>query len=441
MQNQSKHSKIHSLVLLLILALAGTIVKAQTKVPKVSYVVTGQETTYVVQPVNEIRIQRTQNDDWEFDGDFESDEDLEFGGDFDWDEDWSENYQYDYNFDWTLPEILGEIEFPTAEVNEAIQESLELSRAALRATSRAMREKSRRMRSRMRTVPRPSPQPRQEKYDQEEWQALKELYHTGYNLILKEKWLEALTALREFISKYPSTNYTDDARFWICYAQEHSGTKSTEVFEAYQLFIADFQSSKWADDAKASLITIGRQLVGKNRKQREQYGPIVMQLQRDLDNEVALAALTSLRRSDDESALQAIIGVYDPTGEEEFRKKVVYALGHMEGDAVAVKLAEIARRDPSEDVRELAINRLSHIDSEAAIDGLAAIAKDSPNTDARLRAVRALGRTDSDRVVPILLDMARNDPHIRVRTEAAASLGHLDTAPAREALIQLLERK
>ncbi|MEE9466207.1 MAG: HEAT repeat domain-containing protein [Candidatus Neomarinimicrobiota bacterium] len=424
MQNQAKHSKIHYIVLLLLLALAGTSAHTQTSVSEGSNVVTKQGTTYVVGPEGEKMVITIQDDDWEFESDDDWDEE--------WDDDWDEEYLYNSGSDWTMPEILEAIELPTEEMLEDIRESLDRSREAIRHERRAVRVENRRLRSRRRMA---------QQYDQEEWDELKKAYKAGYNLILEEKWLEALTALREFISKYPSTNYTDDARFWICYAQEHSGTAATEVFEVYQLFIADFPKSKWADDAKASLITIGRQLVAKNRKQREKYGPIVKRLQQDLDNEVALAALASLTHSDDESAQQAIIGIYDPEGDEKFRKKVVYALGHMEGDDQVAKLADIARRDPSEDVRKVAIRSLLYIDTEAAFDAFSEIAKDSPDADVRLQAVRASGHIDSDRVVAVLLDLAQNDPHIRVRTEAAALLGHLDTPAAREALIQLLERK
>ncbi|MCB0295031.1 MAG: hypothetical protein KDG51_07275, partial [Calditrichaeota bacterium] len=45
-------------------------------------------------------------------------------------------------------------------------------------------------------------------------------YQDAYNLILDEKWSEAITAFDNLLGQYPKSGWVDDARFWRCYANE-----------------------------------------------------------------------------------------------------------------------------------------------------------------------------------------------------------------------------
>ncbi len=48
-------------------------------------------------------------------------------------------------------------------------------------------------------------------------------YKQAYNQVLEEKWAEAFKAMEAMVREYPKSAWTDDARFWQCYAREKLG--------------------------------------------------------------------------------------------------------------------------------------------------------------------------------------------------------------------------
>ncbi len=267
-------------------------------------------------------------------------------------------------------------------------------------------------------------------------------YQDAYKLILQGHWRRALETFREYLTKYPQSHYEDDARFWVCYSLEHSGVDDEEVFHAYNAFITDYPDGKssWDDDAKDSLVRIGRRLAAVDRKNKAKYGPIVDAIIKDANAEVALAAIYSLQRSGGEHATEVILKTYDPTGDENYRKKVVMIIGRLEGPEVLNKLADIAVNDPSNEVRRAAIRSIGRSDEAEAADALMKLAKQSDDSAVRVDAVRSLGRMDDEKAVDLLLDIAMNDSHIRVRTEAVTALGRMNSEAAQDALAKLLQR-
>lgn len=304
-------------------------------------------------------------------------------------------------------------------------------------------------------------------------QEIAQAYQEAYALILEEKWAEAREALDSFLEKFKDTRYTDDARFWICYALDKSGMPEEEIFDAYYQFIQEFADSKWRDDAKANLIILGRKLSAKSKKARTQYGPILEQLEQEYKVQVAIATLSRLKDVEAKNALQAIFSLYDRTEDKDQRKEIVYALRRFKDPAVVDKLVEIARKDSDKDVRDEAVNTLRRQGGEASIRALIALATGQEDTNTRTSAVNALGRVTGSsariiaspmgqitgqittlqplegglessvikEVVNVLLELALNDPHVKVRTEAVSSLARINTPEAQEALIEILEGK
>jgi len=85
-------------------------------------------------------------------------------------------------------------------------------------------------------------------------------YQQAHNLVLDEKWDNAIDVLQTFIEKYPKSKWVDDARFWKCYAGEKKGDDLEAVFECYQKFVKKYRNSKWTDDAKSNMIRLGTKL-------------------------------------------------------------------------------------------------------------------------------------------------------------------------------------
>ncbi|HEY4491145.1 MAG TPA: tetratricopeptide repeat protein, partial [Acidobacteriota bacterium] len=88
-------------------------------------------------------------------------------------------------------------------------------------------------------------------------------YYAAYNMILDEKYAEAIQAFEKFRKEFPNSDKGDDAFFWICLAREKSGLSAEEAAKCYQNFIAAYPESDYADDATENLVRIAHQLVKK----------------------------------------------------------------------------------------------------------------------------------------------------------------------------------
>ena len=84
-----------------------------------------------------------------------------------------------------------------------------------------------------------------------------QVYRAGYNLVLEERWEEAGKKMSEVISKYPKSNYVDEAQYWYSYSLKHIDKK--RAIAAYTKFIEAYPESKYYDDALADLAELKKQ--------------------------------------------------------------------------------------------------------------------------------------------------------------------------------------
>jgi TolA-binding protein len=389
-------------------------------------------------------------DDYHDDLDHDYDDDYDF--DFDLDHDF--DLDYDGGMRFVMPEMEFLIEGAEVQHEAALmqkeaalrqKEAVRIQKEGQRVQREGRRIKGEALRVQSERLGRQKEALRIQREDIGHWQEpgqVKQSYQDAYELVLQGKWKRALDAMNEYLRKYPSSRYEDDARFWICYSMEHEGEPDEQVFDVYNTFINDFgDRSSWHDDAKDSAIKIGRRLAAVNRKNKAKYGPIVDAMVKDANTEVALAALYSLQRNGGEHATNILLSTYDPESDEEYRKKVVMIIGRLEGPQVLQKLVDIASEDPSPEVRSAAIRSLGRSDGEAAVAALAKVARTANDNSLRVDAVVALGRLDIESAIEPLLDIAMNDTHVGVRTAAVSALGRMDSEAAQNALIKILQRK
>jgi tetratricopeptide (TPR) repeat protein len=80
-------------------------------------------------------------------------------------------------------------------------------------------------------------------------------YKEGYNLVLDERWDDALKVFAEVVKQYPKSEYVDDAEYWSAFALKHIDKKKAKA--AYEKFIAAYPNSNYYDDAVADLANLG----------------------------------------------------------------------------------------------------------------------------------------------------------------------------------------
>ncbi len=259
-----------------------------------------------------------------------------------------------------------------------------------------------------------------------------EAYQEAYRYILDERWDQARRAFGEFVEEYSdqlSAGYIDDARFWLCYSMEKLEMPDEEVFEAYHQFIQEFTESRWLDDARANLLEIGRRLAEVNRRNATQYGPIIEELEKEYEFEVALATLDRLRsasstndESSNEKTAQAIFSLYDRTEDVNQRVRIISALGRFESPAVADWLTNIASSDADEKVRTAAVDIMGRVGGEASIQGLIDVAMNDPSDAVRQQAAYALQRQGGEAAIRGLIALATKHEDWRTRMNSVSSL-------------------
>jgi hypothetical protein len=76
-------------------------------------------------------------------------------------------------------------------------------------------------------------------------------YKEGYDAVLDERWDNAIKKFAEVASKYPKSEYLDDAEYWTAYALSHTNRK--KAVAAYKEFIHKYPKSSYVDDVLADL--------------------------------------------------------------------------------------------------------------------------------------------------------------------------------------------
>ncbi|MFB3132468.1 MAG: HEAT repeat domain-containing protein, partial [Rhodothermales bacterium] len=238
-----------------------------------------------------------------------------------------------------------------------------------------------------------------------------EAYQKAYELVLDENWSQANDALQDFMDQFSRSNWADDAQFWWCYVQEKTGRFDEDAFDCYQDFVEDYSRSKYADDARSNMVRLAQRLA---RSGKREYLAVIESMQQEGDEEVKLAALDALWQMGDERALEAILDLYDSSGSEPFRKKIVFALSQFDDPKAAEKLKDIALQDPNPNIRKEAIFWISQRGDADVIPLLEEIAKADDSYEVQKQIIFAYSQLGRDGV-PQLIRLARghSDPDIQ----------------------------
>jgi HEAT repeat protein len=258
-------------------------------------------------------------------------------------------------------------------------------------------------------------------------------YREAHKLILDEKFPAAIQALETFIQKYRSSDWSDDARFWICFAREKTEPSAEKAFDCYQKFVQSNPKSEWINDAKMNMVQIAHQLA---KEGKPEYGQQVRSFAAKGEGEIEMAVFAALLDIGDEGALARVMERVDRIANEELRSRVVRMLGeHGESPAVVRKLSDLARKDASGRVRESAIRALGETQSGEALAVLREIAQSGDAPEVRKRAIRALGEMESHaEVLPLLKKIAETDSNVELAVAAVQALGEIPGRGALEAL-------
>ena len=324
------------------------------------------------------------------------------------------------------------------------------------------------------------------------------MYKEGYNLVLDEQWKEAREKLEGMIKQFPQSSYVDDAQYWSAFALKHLDKKA--VVNAYKQFITKYPNSNYYDDAVADLsqlesgdgaapsaasgqtfsysystpaipsqpampaqspVVLERSMRDMERKLRTlNNAPRLSPLSRsytvqswgqeektDPETELKIEALYAIGNGkEDDKSFQTLKNVaLDFKQSTRLRQAALDALSDFKKYDLMPVYLEIAKHDTAEEMQNLAIDFISSNtkDKNKSVSTLIDLFNAIPHN--RLEQKRTIfyfiADVGNDRAVDFLATVARTNDDYDLRREAVYYLGSIGGDKARSALYEILGGK
>jgi len=324
------------------------------------------------------------------------------------------------------------------------------------------------------------------------------MYKEGYNLVLDEQWKEAREKLEGMIKQFPQSSYVDDAQYWSAFALKHLDKKA--AVNAYKQFITKYPNSNYYDDAVADLsqlesgdgaapsaasgqtfsysystpaipsqpampaqspVVLERSMRDMERKLRTlNNAPRLSPLSRsytvqswgqeektDPETELKIEALYAIGNGkEDDKSFQTLKNVaLDFKQSTRLRQAALDALSDFKKYDLMPVYLEIAKHDTAEEMQNLAIDFISSNtkDKNKSVSTLIDLFNAIPHN--RLEQKRTIfyfiADVGNDRAVDFLATVARTNDDYDLRREAVYYLGSIGGDKARSALYEILGGK
>lgn len=316
------------------------------------------------------------------------------------------------------------------------------------------------------------------------------LYKAGYALVLEEKYAAARKVFQDLLSKFPSSSYADDARYWTAYSLRNSDRR--KAIEDYKQFIRDHPQSTYYDDAVADLNALEMDIPQAAPAAEPAPAPfarpaipgrpmafaiapntgiMLRQMKRDMQHLSHMGALraagplagwheeeklddaTRLKmdalyalgetREDDKSFSTLREVALDQRAVHPLREAAMDALsGFTKHDALGV-FVEIAKKDTSADLQAFAIDYIGEhgSDKNQRVSVLEDLFRSIPKSrgEQRRTIVFTVADVGNDRAVEFLKKVALTDDDYDLRRDAVYYLGSIGGENARSALYEILK--
>lgn len=310
-----------------------------------------------------------------------------------------------------------------------------------------------------------------------------ELYKAGYAFILDEQWEKAVKAFADLTRKYPTSDYLDDAQYWVAYSLMNSAVFD-KARDAYRSFLERFPNSSYYDDVVADLTEVESAMQAASGAPKA--GPLFTPIPPSLPLE-QMRALEEHRRAIEtqrQLANELFWGTPHPDSrsmgtdpETQLRMDALNALGeHKEDEAAFLTLKEVmlneknpiplregalhvlsefrkfdplpvysqlAKTDTSSYMRQLALDYITSFDRSKSVEILIDIFNSIPGHDKNQisRVFYAIAEVGDDKAVDFLGVVAKAHTNLGLRREAIYYLGAIGSDRARALLYDILQGK
>lgn len=233
-----------------------------------------------------------------------------------------------------------------------------------------------------------------------------EIYQKATSALDAERWTAAIAGFRQ-IAKANGPR-ADRAVYWMAHAQFKAG-RAADALASLQDLKSRFPKSQWLDDAAAMEVEI-----------RESSGqPVAPEAIND--EELKLIAISSLMGSEPERAVALIEKILAKKGSAAMKERALFVLGQLHSPRARQVLESYARNGADGETQRYAIRAIA-VSGKRHSALLADIYRQSASKDTKRTVIEAL-MVAGDKAQ--LLEVAESDPDAGMRGEAANKLGIL----------------
>jgi beta-lactamase regulating signal transducer with metallopeptidase domain len=189
-----------------------------------------------------------------------------------------------------------------------------------------------------------------------------------------------------------------------------------------------------APGSPLSVITVGQENRQPVIPENELIGLLVDVVKRDADLNVRNEALQGLCRLRSDTAINALIQLYDSSADAKVKGEIIPYLMRREGrdskvdnSKAIAKLTAIAKSEQNEDLRRRAIRQLANVKGDEGADTLIQIYDTLQDPRMKQSVIASLASNRSRKAIDKLIQIAKNDSDPNVRRYAIQSLYNVDS--------------
>lgn len=244
-------------------------------------------------------------------------------------------------------------------------------------------------------------------------------YQKGLRELDARQWDEAIASFAA-ASEHEKSGVQDGALYWKAYAAYHAG-RYEDALDAISDLRSDYPSSRWVKDAQALSLEVRAQMGAPVSPGAEH------------DDDLKLIALNGLMQSDPDKALPILEKLLAGSDSEKVKERALFVLTQTGSPAARKMLMDLARNSSTPGLQKKAIQFLGMMGGADAQKDLISIYKSTSDTAVKRDVLRSFMQTGAR---SFLLEAAKTEQNPELRRDAIRQLA---MTGAQDELWQLYE--
>jgi hypothetical protein len=271
-------------------------------------------------------------------------------------------------------------------------------------------------------------------------------YFSAYQMILDENWKESINAFEKLVKDYPKSNYTDDAYFWIAYANKEIGNLE-KAYDLYDKFLKDYSKSNLIENAKTNKFSLSKELF-KSGKEKYKVEALQNNSYKDNDDfdendsnndgekdDIQDELIFAIANNGGEKAKDKLMGIVTSKSQSlKNKKNAIFWLGNKQLLTMDEMYSLFKKVENSKLQHEM-LFAITQYDTESKVGILKDILLSDFDYDIRKDALFWLSQTKGKRLDEVFADLALKIKEPQLRSELMFSISQAKLKNSDELLL------